>query len=387
MSNKAQPKSSSFDASLLETGAADALSAVDKAGELAVQLVEAWIKAGNAAAVSEVAERGSGAARKTARRGLNVLKSRGIPIPERSRVTNLVQRAEEVHEAWLLAPDSMGSILLTISARTPTSRARAAFVYLNDGIGILRVELGEASQSRLKEAISRALPGASYRPVKVPVEWARHRIAQARKRNAERGVPEPLGLTSAQNLLEPVPESAPDHPFDAEGLELSAEDAKELAKNSTSLHLLPEFQGWFPPKPAIDELLFKVGEALAASGVEPGTETPADVLKEKLDAEVVASTDRYFSPERRSDLVRAMKDSALSVLAREGETRALEIVATMKMIEQAGLITDPPHEVPFLRAFFEKAVSALAMQGGGRLRIPIPPRAAAEPAPTAEAAV
>ena len=87
MSNKAQPKSSSFDASLLETGAADALSAVDKAGELAVQLVEAWIKAGNAAAVSEVAERGSGAARKTARRGLNVLKSRGIPIPERFSLT------------------------------------------------------------------------------------------------------------------------------------------------------------------------------------------------------------------------------------------------------------------------------------------------------------
>ncbi|MGC4094951.1 MAG: hypothetical protein QM756_44945 [Polyangiaceae bacterium] len=60
--------------------------------------------------------------------------------------------------------------------------------------------------------------------------------------------------------------------------------------------------------------------------------------------------------------------------------RALELVATIKRIEQAGLITDPPREVPFLRGFFDKALAMLAAQGGGRLQIP---RRRAEAAPPA----
>jgi len=75
-----------------------------------------------------------------------------------------------------------------------------------------------------------------------------------------------------------------------------------------------------------------------------------------------------------------MKDSALSVLSREGEVRTLEVVATMKNIRDAGLITNLPHEVGFLRAFFDKAISAMAYQDGGRIRIPIP--RAPEAAPT-----
>ena len=102
-------------------------------------------------------------------------------------------------------------------------------------------------------------------------------------------------------------------------------------------------------------------------------------MTKKLEEELSAATDRYFSPERRGALVRAMRDSALSVLSREGETRALEVVATMKMIEKAGLITDPPRDIPFLRGFFEKAVSLMLAQGGGKLRVPVPGKPVAEP--------
>ncbi len=35
----------------------------------------------------------------------------------------------------------------------------------------------------------------------------------------------------------------------------------------------------------------------------------------------------------------------------------------MKVIEAAGLVTDPPHEVPFLRGFFDKAIGGLLAQG------------------------
>jgi hypothetical protein len=35
-------------------------------------------------------------------------------------------------------------------------------------------------------------------------------------------------------------------------------------------------------------------------------------------------------------------------------------------------VTNPPHEVPFLRAFFEKAMQIIMAQNQGQLRIPIP---------------
>jgi hypothetical protein len=369
MTDKQLSKSSaSLAAADLSTSADNALAALGHAGENAAALVEAWVKAGNAAAVNVASEGATGAARKAARRGLNVLKARGIAIPTTNHVTSVSgEKAPEVAEALMLAPDSGGSVCLVITSRSPTSRTHSVFVYLHDDFGIHRVNTGDLSQSQLKDALARALPGAEYRPVKVPVSWARARIAAARKTHAARGVPEPLGFSSAQTLLEPAPTELEEHPFDGEGLELGDEDAQDLAKNSHGLHLLPEFRGWFPPKPVIDEMLLKLGERLT-----PGSEPDPEDLKTKLEEEIVSATDRYFTPERRESLARAMKDSALSVLSREGEVRTLEVVATMKNIRAAGLITNPPHEVGFLRGFFDKAISAMAYQDGGRLRIPVP---------------
>jgi hypothetical protein len=365
----------------LTATAETATVALTRAGANAALLVEAWVKAGNAAAVNAAAERAEGAARKAARRGLNVLKARGIAVPTERHVASLAgEKSPEIEEALLLAPDSGGSVCLAITSRSLTSRAHSVFVFLHDDFGVHRVNVGDLSQTQLKEALQRALPGAEYRPVKVPVAWARGRIAAARKTHASRGLPEPLGFASAASLLEPVPSAPEEHPFDGEGLELGEEDAQDLAKNSQALHLLPEFRGWFPPKPFVDELLAKVGESLT-----PGTEPAPEELQKKLEEEIVSATDRYFTPDRREQLSRMMKDSALSVLSREGEVRTLEVVATMKNIRDAGLITNPPHEIGFLRAFFDKAISAVAYQEGGKLRIPMrapppPPPAAASDA-------
>jgi hypothetical protein len=51
-----------------------------------------------------------------------------------------------------------------------------------------------------------------------------------------------------------------------------------------------------------------------------------------------------------------------------------------------GLITDPPHEVPFWRAFFEKAVALLAAEGQGNIRIPVPAQPSLEGEAEASAA-
>src|SRR6478735_3825840 len=183
MTDKQLSKSSaSLAAADLSASADNALAALGHAGENAVALVEAWVKAGNADAVNVASERATGPARKAARRGLNVLKARGIAIPTKNHVTSVGgEKAPEIAEALMLAPDSGGSVCLVITSRSPTSRAHSVFVYLHDDFGVHRVNVGDLSQSQLKEALAKALPGADYRPVKVPVSWARARVAAARK--------------------------------------------------------------------------------------------------------------------------------------------------------------------------------------------------------------
>ena len=67
-----------------------------------------------------------------------------------------------------------------------------------------------------------------------------------------------------------------------------------------------------------------------------------------------------------------MRDAAISLRARKGDDRGLDAVAVARAVKEAGLITSPPREIPFLVAFFQKAIGYLARQGGGQLRIPVP---------------
>ncbi len=360
--------------------AEEALQKVTEAGDGAEALIQSWVAERNAAAVARVAEDGSGKARKAARRALGVLKSRGVPIPERARVARVGGSPTEARvEAWMTPPDGALNTLVVIGRFPKARRGRVVFVYLNDSIGLLNVRNGEFAPSALEGEVRR-LVGEHLKPFPVPLDWARSRIAAARGKNAERGLPLPLGLDSAAELLGGAPSEPPEHPFEGEGLALSDEDARELAKSSAELHRMPEFGTWLPPKQAVDEMLVEVGKTLT-----PGEEVSNEAMGEKLKVAIREATDRYFAPQVRERMVEAMKDSTLSVLAREGEQSALRVVATMKAIESCGLITDPPHEVPFLRAIFEKAVSVLLRQGGGKLKIPVPRAGqAAADAPVAE---
>lgn len=366
------PKKSSgspaFEERFLRATADGALSAIAEVGARAESLVQAWTEAGNAAAVLEVSERGQGAARKAARRALNVLRSRHVEIPVLHRVATLGgEVAPDVLEAWMMAPDSSGMQLFAVASRSPLGRSRVVFVFLHGAQGVARVENATMSQSQLKDYFAKVLPGSGYSATKVPVEWARFRIAAARRVHKDRGLPEPMGFATAASLLEPVSQEPPVHPFEEEGLEMADEDAVEMAAQSGLLHNIPEFRTWLPSNAAIEEMLAAVGQKLT-----PGEAPEPGALAEHLKAETEAATDRFFSPETREEIVRRMKDSALSALAREGEQRALEIAAVIKVIEKCGLITNPPREVPFLKAFFDKAVAVMAAQGGGRLRIPVP---------------
>jgi hypothetical protein len=357
----------SFDEATLSVGADGALAAITAAGANAEQLIEQWVNKPNAAAVLTIAEQGAGVARKAARRGLNVLKSRRVPLEQSSNKVQLIKAETKLPEAVLLPPDATGVRLLAFSQGRADGSCFACLAYVRDGQGILRLENSETTPARLKAALAQVLPGVGYEPVSVPLDWARAKLATAREAHRQRGLIEPLGFKSAQALLEPLPEQSPEHPFDAEGFEFADEDAADLAKDSGSLHHVPEFRSWLPTQAAVQELLANVGKRL------PQGQTPDhDAATEWIREEMLAATDRYFSAERCADLIEWMKDAGISILAREGETLALKLAATIQVIRTASAAGTPAREVPFLRAFFEKAISLMTAQSGGRLDIPLP---------------
>ncbi len=368
---------SSFAADQISVSKERALEVATGQGEQAPLLVEAWIAAGNAAAVQAVADAGQGTLRKAAKRGLNVLRARGVSVPVAVQKAP-PSAASAAREAWLLPPDSSGTLGVVLAERQTGGAYQACFVYFRDGQNLVRVQTGELSLSKIKETMRQALGGAGYLPVSVPYAWAQYRVAERRAWHAARSTPEPLGMMGSERLLAGAPTDAPPHPFDEEGLELSADDAAKIAGESGVLHQWPEFRSWLPGERAVQELLVRLGRRL---GPEPSSEKSD--LEPLVREQVNAATDRYFTPERREVLARRMKDSALSVLARQGELAALQVAGVIQVIQGAGLITNPPSDVKFLTGYFDKALALLAARQGGQLRIPIP-RAASTGAAAAE---
>src|SRR6185295_167713 len=131
----------SFNASWLDAGPDRARALVDEAGDRCGDLVAAWIANKNAAAVAAIAADDSAPspARKAARRGINVLKSRGVTIPDRPRVTRVAQGDADTYEAWFRPPDAAGSSAFTMGARSPQGRYRLVDVIIKRGTGLVSV--------------------------------------------------------------------------------------------------------------------------------------------------------------------------------------------------------------------------------------------------------
>jgi hypothetical protein len=359
-----------FEARLLEASASDALGLLEEVGDKAVDLVEAWIRGGNAATVSAVAqsEVAPALARKAARRGLNVLRSRGISIPEKKASLELSNSVS--YEAWFLPADQNGVSIVLVGSSSAGANRQIVQVQIQQEAGVVELSGGEITGSAFRENFQRIQAVRRMRPAPVPVDWARWYIARARERNAVSGVVVPLGFDASASLVGPVPTSAPIHPVDAAKLEVADADIDNRAKESSKLHNYPEFVDWLPDFNFVQDMLVRVGQRI---GANPQQEP--EKVNGLIQEEVVSATDRFFTPELRAKVAGRMKDSTISVLSRAGTEAAIDVLATAEAVRRAGLITSPPSEIPFLKDFFNKALSVLASQNNGQISIPTPPPA------------
>lgn len=363
-------KASGFDAASANADWEGAADAVARAGDRALALVDTWIAGKNAAAVAAIAENDAvpSPVRKAARRGLNVLKSRGVAIPDRPRVVRIAAPEAEKIEAWFWAPDPAGTAMITIVAQSAGGRCRRVDVLVNDRSGIAQVLNGEPSRGQLREAFENGEKRMGYGPASVSLEWARAQIAEARARNAKTGTILPMGLDRFSDLVGKGAEGSVPHPIDA--AELPKVSEGDLTAASGTLHGEPEFRAWVPSGDAVQEMMLKLGEAIAALPGEADEKNP-EQINEAITSQVAEATDRYFTPELREIVASRMKDCAISVLSRAGKERAAEVMAVADAIRNAGLVTSPPRDILFLRAMFSKALAVLAARSGGQLQVPM----------------
>jgi len=366
-----------FEPRLLGAGAAEALSALEEVGDKAADLIEGWLRADNAAAIVAVAhsDAAPAAARKAARRGLGVLKSRGVALPEnKPAVTPALGALGPSFEAWFVPPDQSGIATYTIGASSPGHRYQIADIRIHESAGVIEMNVGEATRGSIRDSFRKMEQSVGHAPAPVPVDWARWRIAQGRKRNASSGLVMPLGFDTAANLLEPVPQAEPTHPIEVAALVVSDEDIEKRVPASAHMHNDPEFRAWLPEIQHVQDLLNKVGERIA-----PDPDQAGERLNAIFEEEIKSATDRFFTPEVRALVAARMRDAAVSFLAREGRERALDVLAVAEAAKRCGLITSPPSDVPFLRSFFQKALAVVASSSGGKLNIPVPAKAGPDP--------
>ncbi|MET0591108.1 MAG: hypothetical protein ABW133_00310 [Polyangiaceae bacterium] len=341
-----------FPSDWLLAGADRARARVDEAKERGADLVAAWIAGKNAAAVAAVAadDAAPAPARKAARRGINVLKSRGIAIPEAPREKRATEAAAVTYEAWFRPPDAAGTSAFTLGARGAGGKYRLVDVILQDGKGIASAAGMEMSRSQLRETFDGIEQRFGHGPASVPIAWARVRIAAARAENAAHGTPLPLGLDQHDELLNGAPSAPPVHP--AEEMKLALPGVDDALARSGTLHAEPELRGWLPLPSAMQDLLRQIDEEKESlKGADRAT-TEAKVV-----AIVERSTDSYFTAELRDKTSLRMKDAAISLIARGETSRAADLLVTAREVAEGDRA---PHAIPFLRGFFEKAFGLAA---------------------------
>ncbi len=358
------------DAAALDASYEQALDAVSKTPEAKREaLVQAWIARRNAAAIAAVANADSApaAARKAARRAINVLKSRGIAIPERPSVVATLPRASHTIEARAMFPDGRGAQIWWIAKISSTGGTDVIEVTTVDRMGVVKLERGNPTAGNLRQIWQSWIARAGRAPVEVPVEWARRRIAEARARSVANKAVLPMGLDAAKDLLGDLA-AAGDvaHPFQGEDLAIpTAEEAvKARLEKSMHLHEEPEFGSWLPEDPAGVALLQSINERVQALGLLPGMQ-PDEELQKKIDASVTEAIDEaanaYFDDDRKRLYVGRMKDAAWSLYRSGLIDRAIDALLVADAIEKAGVISDRPSEIPFVRGMFVKLI-AIAQQ-------------------------
>jgi hypothetical protein len=322
---------------------------------LAQAVVEAAVQIEHGGFLKAVAEQGSKAASSAAKRGLAILRSRGIEVemaPQGEAVFKTDAELEEV-PCLLTTHDGHGDRVLWIPKPMRGGGLQLVSLIFSDTVGVVRVETVELSRKALRRLRDRlghrgGMQGVSL--VEIPLKRAQGYVALARSRT-----PSGLSIEDEAQLTHLIgaPEDAAAPAAADPELPAPLEEGRLL--ESASLHEEIEARQWSPEQDTMRSFDLRL-EEIATSRLFLDDDQRHGQVQSAIDR----AADAFFTGERAARWVARLFDlsDALRLLGVHG---AAERAAAAARALRRGAV---PSSVPFCRRMFDKLVAHAAAPEG-----------------------
>jgi hypothetical protein len=313
---------------------------------LAVAAARAALAAGRADLLAALAAHPGKETAKEAKRGLHLLRSRGVAVPEPPRPAppTAAPAPEAPLACYATAIDGQGERAIWIPRSIAGKGVEIAQAVVSDVEGLLEVQLGVIGRKEWRRLLEGLLDkGAAMGLGEVDRARAVGLVAAARALNDRSGrrVPEGADLWLAQlGPASPVTDPPPPGPL-PEGEE------REALAASGALHAQPLFATWMADEPFLREIAAKLDEVAVSPLYVDDRQRAEQLVRTVADA-----VDRYLEDGgRRAALSRRLLAIAGHLRERGDLPRANAAAAAGRALAAGAAARD----VPFARTLVEKA--------------------------------
>jgi hypothetical protein len=340
---------------------ANADEALTLPGPLAVAVARAALAASRADLLAALAAHREKEVAKEAKRGLHLLRSRGVAVPEPPRPAAPAPAAapEPPLPAYVSAVDGHGERAVWLPRSVPGKGIEIAQAVISDVHGLVELQVGHLGRKEWRGVAKDLLShGPTMGVGEVDRERAKSLIAAARALNDTSGqrVPEGADLWLAQlGPAAPPPDPAAGFP------PLPPDQERDALAASAALHELPLLRGWL----ADEEFLRGIAAKLDEAAVSP-LYVDERQRAERMAGIVAEAVEASLDPERRRRVTSRLFAVA-EHLRDTGEASRADAAAAAARALATGA---PASSVPFARLLVEKAFPAVSPGAGGLVDAP-----------------
>jgi hypothetical protein len=319
---------------------------------LAVAVARAGLAAGRTDLLAALAAHPGKEAAKEAKRGLHILKARGVAVPEPPRPAPPPPAAapEAPLPCYATVVDGQGEQAVWIPRPVPGKGVEIAQAVISDELGLLELQLGVIGRKEWRKLVDGLLEkGRAMGIGEVDRARAVAMVAAARARNDGSGqrVPEGADLWLGQlGPAAPVDEPAAPGP-------LPEDREREALAASAALHFHPLFTSWMAEEGFLREIAAKLDEVAVSPLYVDDRQRGEQLARTVADA-----VERYFDDGRRRALSRRLLAVSAHLAAHGDADRAASAAAAGRALASG----TPPGEIPFARALVYKAFPGVRAQ-------------------------
>jgi hypothetical protein len=316
---------------------------------LAAAIIRAAVEAGRVDLLTAALAHPARDVVKEAKRGVHLLRTRGVKVeePARPALPKPAAPAEPELPCHASAIDGRGERAIWISRSVPGRGIEVGQTVVSDEIGIVDLQMGMLGRKEHRQFIRNlAERGAPMAVVEVDRDRARAWLAAARRRNDESGQAAPAGADAWLSRLGPAGEP-PEPGSRVPPLDPAAESAALAA--SGELHDLPLLRGWLPDEESLRTLAGKLDEIAASPLYLDEAQRAAQMRRT-----IAEATEAHFADAGQRRLLGRRLLAVADHLADAGDGESAGRAAAAGRAILAG---SAPDAIPFARMLFEKAFS------------------------------